>query len=244
MQAALVCSVLARRVVVRCVLLLLLMLVSGFAAAARAENNNCGEPPEKSHYVATEADNEDAQHLVAERPFSGEGKFELNVCAGEVRVQRGHGDKLRLLIATEKAPSGKMSDYVHTLEVSGNHATISLQFPRRLHALVVVELPSSKALKSEINLGAGKLVFHGEQVKGDRELNVGAGQTVVMLAGDRDYAHFEANVGLGSLHDNRPGGSSAHFVVSREFSGKGAGGLEANVGAGSIDIEPAKEDAL
>jgi hypothetical protein len=225
--------------------LVVLLLACGLGSAARAENNNCGEPPEKSHYVAIDADSEDAQHLVAERPFTGEGQFELNVCAGEVRVQRGHGDKLRLLISTEeKVPSGKMSDYVHTLDVSANHATISLQFPRRLHALVVVELPSSKALKSEINLGAGKLVFHGEQVKGDRELNVGAGQTVLMLAGDRDYAHFEANVGLGSLHDNRQGGSSAHFVVSREFSGKGTGGLEANVGAGSIDIEPAKGDEL
>jgi hypothetical protein len=235
-------AVLLRSVVAR--LVVGLMVVSGAAAAARAENNNCGEPPEKSHYVAVEADSEDAQHLVAERPFSGEGQFELNVCAGEVRVQRGHGDKLRVLIATDKPAPGKMSDYVHTLDVSANHATISLQYPRRLHALVVVELPSSKELKSKINLGAGKLVFHGEQVKGDRELNLGAGQTVVMLVGDRDYAHFAANVGLGSLHDNRQGGSSAHFVVSREFSGKGTGGLEANVGAGSIDIEPAKEDAL
>lgn len=220
------------------------MLVSSVAAVTRAENNSCGEPPEKSNYVAADKDSEDAQHFVAERAFSGEGHFELNVCAGEVRVQRGKGDKLKLLIQTDKGAPRKMSDYVHSLDVNGNGATISLQFPRRLHALVVVELPSSQTLKSEINLGAGKLIFHGEQVKGDRRLNVGAGETIVTLAGDRDYAHFAANVGLGSLHDNRQGGSSAHFVVSREFPGKGSGSLEANVGAGSIDIEPAKEDSL
>jgi hypothetical protein len=45
---------------------------------------------------------------------------------------------------------------------------------------------------------------------------------------------------MGSFHDHRPGGRSSHFIISREYQGKGEGRLEVNVGAGSIDIDPAR----
>jgi hypothetical protein len=46
---------------------------------------------------------------------------------------------------------------------------------------------------------------------------------------------------MGSFHDHRPGGQSSHFIVSRQYQGKGAGRLEVNVGAGSIEVDPKKE---
>lgn len=212
-------------------------LVAG-AITARADTHSCGEPPEQSHYVAQSGDTEDAQHFAAARAFNGEGKLELNVCSGELHIERGQGDRLKLRIEVGTAPPLKMRAYVKTFDIANGNATISLEFPRRLHPVVVLELPSTSSLKSEINLGAGKVYFDAVGVKGDRELNLGAGSAHLSMSGDHDYAKFEANVGMGSFHDHRPGGASSHFIISREYHGAGEGRLEMNVGAGSIDIDP------
>jgi hypothetical protein len=105
-------------------------------------------------------------------------------------------------------------------------------------------LPSSTSLASEVNLGAGKIYFDADGIKGDRKLNLGAGDANLTMWGDRDYTSFEANVGMGSFHDHRPGGGSSHFIISRRYQGKGQGSLEVNVGAGSIEINPAKGETI
>jgi hypothetical protein len=223
-----------------CAWLLLCGLLAGGVAAARADTHSCGEPPEESHYVAQPGDSEDAQHFAAERAFNGEGRLELNMCSGELHIEPGHGDRLKIRIETGTAPPLKMRAYIKTFDVANGHSTVSLEFPRRLHPVVVLEVPSSASLKSEINLGAGRIYFDANSVKGDRELNLGAGSAHLSMSGDRDYSNFEANVGMGSFHDHRPGGASSHFIISREYQGTGEGRLEMNVGAGSIDIDPVR----
>jgi hypothetical protein len=216
------------------------LLANAASTLARAESNDCGEPPDPTSYVAQSGDTEDAQHIAMERSFTGQGKLELNVCSGELRIKRGHGDRLTLRIETTSNPDLKMRAYVKTLDVAGDHATISLQFPHKVHPVVVLELPSTASLKSEINLGAGKFYFDADGIKGDRQVNLGAGDAYLTMADDRGYATFEANVGMGSFHDHRPGGRNSHFIISRNYQGKGNGSLEVNVGAGSIDIDPAR----
>jgi hypothetical protein len=218
--------------------------LSAGVLVARAESNNCGEPPDPTHYVAQPGDTEDAQHIAIERSFTGQGRLELNVCSGELHIKPGHGDRLTLRIETVSNPGLKMRAYVKTLDVAGDHATISLQFPHKTHPVVTLELPSTASLKSEINLGAGKFYFDAEGIQGNRELNLGAGDAYLTMADDRAYASFEANVGLGSFHDHRPGGRSSHFIISRNYQGKGGGSLEVNVGAGSIDIDPGKGETI
>lgn len=220
---------------------MLAIVILAVCAGASAEINNCGEPPDESHYVPQAADHEDAQHLAVERIFDGHGRLEFNMCSGELRIERGRGGHLKLRIETGSAPSLKMRAFVKTLDVAGDHVTISLQFPHKSHPVVVLELPSSASLYSEINLGAGQFYLDADGVKGNRQVNVGAGAAHLSVVGDRDYADFTANVGMGSFHDHRPGGQSSHFIVSRSYEGKGEGRLEVNVGAGSIEVDPAKE---
>jgi len=220
------------------------VVLFGMEIAAQAENNNCGEPPDPSHYVAQSGDTEDAQHMAVERTFTGQGHLEFNMCSGELRIERGHGDKLKLRIETGDTPSLKMRAYVKTLDVTGDHATISLEFPHKLHPVAILELPSSTTLASEFNLGAGNIYFDADSIKGDRKLNLGAGDANLTMWGDRDYTSFEANVGMGSFHDHRRGGGSSHFIISRHYQGKGEGTVEVNVGAGSIEINPAKGETI
>lgn len=209
-----------------------------------AHANNCGEPPEQSHYVAQSGDMEDAQHFAVERTFTGSGHLEVDMCSGELRIERGYGDRLKLRIQTGSTSRLKMRAYVKRLDVTNDRATIDLEFPHSLHPVVVVELPSSASMTTEINLGAGKIFFDGEAIKGDRKLNLGAGEADLRMSGDRSYAAFQANVGMGSFHDHRPGGASSHFIISRNYEGKGEGSLEVNVGAGSIEIDPGNGETI
>jgi hypothetical protein len=221
------------------------VLALGAAAlVAQAETNNCGEPPDPAHYVAQPGDTEDAQHIAMERNFTGQGKLELNVCSGELHIKPGHGNRLILRIETASNPELKMRAYVKTLDIAPAQATISLQFPHKTHPVVTLELPSTASLRSEINLGAGKFYFDADDIHGNRELNLGAGEAYLTMADDRGYANFEANVGMGSFHDHRPGGRSSHFIISRNYQGKGDGRLEVNVGAGSIDIDPRRGETI
>lgn len=227
-----------------CLVMFCALTLSAAALMARAESNNCGEPPDPTHYVPQSGDTEDAQHIAVERSFNGQGRFELNVCSGELHIKPGHGDRLTLRIETASSPELKMRAYVKTLDISSDHATITLQFPHKTHPVVTLELPSTASLKSEINLGAGKFYFDAEGIKGNRELNLGAGEAYLTMADDHGYANFEANVGMGSFHDHRPGGRSSHFIISRNYQGRGSGSLEVNVGAGSIDISPTKGETI
>ena len=230
----------ARAVRLACVCVAL----AGMGCMARADGHSCGEPPEPSHYVAQSGDTEDAQHFAVERIFAGQGTLELNVCSGELHIRPASGDKLRLRIETGSTPSLKMRAYVKDFDVAGEHATINLEFPHKYHPVVTLEVPSTTSLKTEVNLGAGTLYFSADGIKGNRELNLGAGEAHLVMAGDHAYSSFEANVGMGSFHDHRPGGGSSHFIISREYQGSGDGRLEMNVGAGSIDIDPHRGETI
>ena len=82
----------------------------------------------------------------------------------------------------------------------------------------------------------GDLDFNAAGSAGHREINVGMGHMQLLLDKDKSYSKLEVNVGLGTLHDHRPGGSDGHFTVTKEYPGTGAGSLQINVGMGSLDI--------
>ena len=155
-------------------------------------------------------------------------------------MRRSKDGQLHLSVEKGKTPDLKMRAYVKTVDVTANSATISLQYPKGLHPVVVLDVPAGAELHSEINLGAGKLTFYADEIGGDREINLGYGDATLYLAGARDYAHLDANIGMGCFHDRRPGGGSGHFAISRTLEGKGSGRLEMNVGMGSLDLEPAE----
>ncbi len=216
-----------------------LTLVCG--GVARAEANDCSQPPKESHYAPLAGEVEDGSHFSVQRPFYGAERLELNVCAGELRVRRSNDGQLHLSVVTDKQPELKMRAYVRTIDVNGARATISLDFPGNVHPVVVLQVPATANLHSEINLGKGTLEFFADQVSGSRNLNVGYGHATLYLEGDRDYSRLQANVGMGSFHDHRPGGGSAHFSSSHDLTGKGVAPIEINVGMGSLDLQPAED---
>ncbi|MGI8772180.1 MAG: hypothetical protein ACR2JE_12170 [Acidobacteriaceae bacterium] len=223
-------------------LLIVVALISSTNVRAHADTSECSGSHGPSTYQAQPGDVANKTHLSLERAFDGRGHFEVNLCAGELRVVRAPASgKLELEVTLESSGSQPVSSYVHAVDVDSDKAVIDLRTPKSVHAEVTLRVPSSDDLHSEINVGAGKVVLHGDGIAGDRELNLGYGNATIYLAGDHNYSALEANVGMGSFHDHRSGGGSSHFVISKDMEGEGKGRLEINVGAGSIDLEPAED---
>ncbi len=137
---------------------------------------------------------------------------------------------------SETNPTSPAVDYIHILRVDPESATLHLKFPDHSHAVVTLTVPMNKGLDSQFNLGKGELNFDAIGSAGERQINVGYGHAKLLVEGDKSYSDMQINIGMGSLHDHRPGGHDGHFVVSRSYDGTGIGSLQVNVGMGSLDI--------
>jgi len=218
------------------------LLITGFlvGTAHPSSAEDCGKETQLSHYQPQPGDSADSTRLRASRKIPGSDAIEINVCSGELRLDRsGESDVLRIEISSPGADQS-LAHYLQDFETSGKNAVVSVRIPSKYHAVVTILMPKMSGIKSEVNLGAGTLLLHAGVLRGDRELNLGAGKAVLYLDGDRDYASLQANVGMGKMKDNRPGGHSAYTVISRSLTGSGQGSLQVNVGAGELDLEPAE----
>ncbi len=218
-----------------------LFLIGTLLCAGRVSHaDDCGTETRPSRYQQQPGDSADSTHLSVSRKVPGAEAIEINVCSGELRLDRSTQSDVLRIEASSPGADQSLAHYLQDFETSGNHAVISVRIPSKYHAIVTVYIPRASALQSEVNLGAGTLLLHAGVLQGDRKLNIGAGKAVLYLDGDRDYSDLQANVGMGKMTDNRPGGHNAYTVISRNLAGHGQGSLQVNVGAGELDLEPAE----
>lgn len=205
---------------------------------ARADDSNCTGREVAHDYERKPADVLQPRQVDLVRPFTGNGKLEVNVCHGELRVQsRADAKELRLRIETTRQPDGHAAgDFIQVFHIDPEKGLIHLKFPAEAHAMVTLIVPMGASSNDEFNLGMGNLDFNAIGAAGRREINVGMGNMKLLVDGDKSYSSMEVNVGMGSLHDHRPGGRNGYFAVSRDFTGSGSGSMEINVGMGSLDI--------
>jgi hypothetical protein len=218
---------------------LLLLLVSSGVLQARADDMNCNVRSVASHpFQPQSGDVLQPQHLEMVRRYTGTGNLEVSVCDADLHVRPDtQAKELKLLVDMKSQPDGHAAvDYVHIFDITPDHGVIHLKFPKSARTTVTLVVPMDLNSKNEFNLGRGNLVFDAIGTAGQREINVGMGDMKLLVDGDKDYSGMEVNIGMGSLHDRRPGGHNGHVIVSRNYSGSGDGSLEINVGMGSLDI--------
>ena len=208
---------------------------------AQSESMDCGEfdkPITTRHYTSAPSDILQPHHLELIRPFASSGKLKLHICRADLHVNIQPDTKEIKLTVGINPQSGTytLADYIQTIRVQPDKGVINLNFPKAAHATVTVTLPMGLDSDNEINLGYGDLIFNAAGSAGHRAFNVGMGHMQLLLDNDKSYSKLEVNVGMGTLHDHRPGGSDGHFTVTKEYPGTGAGSIEINVGMGSLDI--------
>jgi hypothetical protein len=219
-------------------LLILTTAMVGQARASAVENTCNSETAVKSTYHRAADDIVAERSLEIARPFNGQGKLEVVLCAGEVRILPSRDGRMHLKVEVKSRPKDAMDSFVRRVETQDGKADISLAYPKDLHPFITLRVPSDAGLNSEINLGVGHIKIRGDALHGDRELNVGVGHVTIFLRGDTEYSKLFASVGMGSFHDRRPQGAAKHFSVSRKQQGQGNGRIVASVGVGSIELRP------
>lgn len=206
----------------------------------KTDNMNCDGNPVVAadrQYQQMPGDMLEPRHVEIVRPFQGAGSLNVSVCNAQLTVRtRPNAKDLKLSVDLGDKSDKVAADYIHILRFDSDGGVIHLKFPNNSHAVVTLILPMNKDLESEFNLGKGDLNFDAIGSAGKREINVGYGHAKLLLDGDKSYSDMQVNIGMGSLHDHRPGGHDGHFVVSKNYSGSGVGSLQVNVGMGSLDI--------
>lgn len=206
----------------------------------KVDNLSCdGQPVAVAdrQYQQQAGDVLEPRHLEIARSFTGTGSLHVSVCNGQLRVRtRPDAKDLRISVDLGDKADKPAADYIHILRVAPDDGVIHFKFPNDSHAVVTLTVPINKGLESQFNVGKGDLNFDAIGSSGERQINVGYGHAKLLVEGDKNYSDMQVNIGMGSLHDHRPGGHDGHFVVSKSYSGSGVGSLQVNVGMGSLDI--------
>jgi hypothetical protein len=210
-------------------------------AQQQSESMDCGEndKPITTHdYTPIPGDILQPHHLELTRPFASSAKLKLNICRADLRLNiQPDAKEIKLtVILNSQSGSHSIADYIHTIRVQPDKGVIQLKFAKDAHATVTITMPMGLNSDNEINLGYGDLNFNAAGSAGHRAFNVGMGHMNLLLDKDKSYAKMAVNIGLGTLHDHRPGGSDGHLNLTKVYPGSGAGSLEINVGMGSLDI--------
>jgi hypothetical protein len=208
---------------------------------SQSDSMDCGEfdkPLTTHNYTAAAADILQPHHLELTRPFAASATLKLHICRADLRLNiQPDSSQIKLTVQlNSESGSDKVADSIQTIRIQPEKGVINLNFPKSAHATVTVTLPMGLNSDNEINLGYGDLDFKAAGSAGHREFNVGMGHMNLLLDKDQSYSKLKVNVGLGTLHDHRPGGADGHFTVTKVYPGTGAGSLEINVGMGSLDI--------
>jgi hypothetical protein len=210
-------------------------------STSQSDSMDCGEfdkPLTTHNYTADPADFLQPHHLELTRPFAASATLKLHICRADLRVNiQPDSSQIKLtVLLNSDSGSYKVADSIQTIRIQPDKGVINLNFPKAAHATVTVTLPMGLNSDNEINLGYGDLNFNAAGSAGHREFNVGMGQMQLLLDKDKSYSTLKVNVGLGTVHDHRPGGADGHFTVTKVYPGTGAGSLEINVGMGTLDI--------
>jgi hypothetical protein len=120
---------------------------------------------------------------------------------------------------------------------TANGGTLSIDGPHLQHGNngleIKIEVPRRTNLS--IRMFAGQVTV--EEVKGDKDIEVGAGQITISSIHDGDYRNVDASVGVGEVQALAFGTDKGGFF--RNFSRKNSNGdyrLQAHVTTGQIEL--------
>jgi len=228
-------------VLLSCILAASLLLAEG--AFAEDDSMTCPGTLPATHATLAAGDQNSVSHLQLSRKIDAGAEIDLDICAADVTLTGSADNMLRVTVDLEN-PSQQHTavDYLQTLDVMPHDVKLRLHLFHHLRARVTMEIPVTTP-ELAANLGRGNLTLAADRIGGDRKINVGYGR--VDFQGNADaYESLNVNVGLGSMHDNRPDGQSHHFIVSRSLEGTGKGSIEMNVGMGRVDLNPGQNKPI
>ncbi|HEV8336152.1 MAG TPA: hypothetical protein VGR67_07050 [Candidatus Polarisedimenticolia bacterium] len=160
--------------------------------------------------------------------FPSGGNLKMDLCSSGVEIIGV--DKNRVLVSYD-GPKDNSRVKV-SLKTSGSEGTVEVDGCTHDNFRITIEVPRQTHL--HVRMAAGELRV--EDITGNKDLELHAGELNVDLGRAGDYAHVEASVMTGEVEAAAFDVSKGGFFRSFERKGPGRYRLHAHVGLGQVTI--------
>jgi hypothetical protein len=172
----------------------------------------------------------DPSEHVTEQTFSSGGKIRLHLEAGGYTIQPTDSEKIVVRFHTNS--DEKQNQTKVRIEPGASTANVYISNTPRNHFTATIEVPRRSNLW--VRLSAGDLSV--EDVDGDKNIEMWAGQMSITVAHPEAYGHRDASVVAGSLEASAFNISKGGLFRSFREEGPGKNSFHAHVTTGEIDI--------
>jgi hypothetical protein len=164
-----------------------------------------------------------------ELAFRRHGEIRMHIQPSALQIAGSDDDKIKVHFWSDREDTADVK--VH-LESSGNTATVSVEDGPHNDFHVEIEVPKKSDLY--VRMAAGKLDVNN--VAGDKNIELSAGELNVQVGDADDYREVEASVYTGDLNASAFGVNKGGLFRSFHKQGPGEYRLYAHVGAGQIRL--------
>ena len=159
------------------------------------------------------------------------GEVRMHIQPSDLRISGSDEEKIKVHYWSNRDDS---SDVKVRLESSGNTANVSVSNGPHNDFHVEIQIPKKSDLY--LRIGAGKVDVNN--VAGDKNIELSAGELDVQVGDADDYSEVEASVYTGDLNASPFGVNKGGLFRSFHKKGPGEYRLHAHVGAGQIRLVP------
>lgn len=174
---------------------------------------------------------DDLAHHPFEADFPSGGQLDLHIRSAEIHIVGS--DENRVGVRVGGKQGSKSTDMRARFKRSDNSCELRVTGGPRNELTITVQVPKNSNLF--VRIFAGDVEVRG--IKGNKDIELEAGDLTIGVGNPADYAHVEASVTTGEI-DAKPFGES-HGGLFRSFE-KSSGGkykLFAHVGAGELTLQ-------
>jgi hypothetical protein len=166
-----------------------------------------------------------------ELDFRRHGEVRMHIQPSALQISGSDEDKIKVHYWSNREDS---SEVKVRLESSGNTANVYVGKGPQSDFHVEIQVPRKSDLY--LRIMAGKVDI--DNVAGDKNIELSAGDLTVQIGDARDYCEVEASVYTGDLNASPFGVSKGGLFRSFHKKGPGEYRLYAHVGAGQIRLVP------
>ena len=155
-------------------------------------------------------------------------RLSMDLRSGDVRIRGRDDDKLT--VRADSRDLNRVKEVALRLDRSDRAAALEVFGGPQNDVHLTIEEPRASAL--EVRMSAGDLTVEG--ITGDKDVELYAGDLIIVVGDPKTYAHVDASVLAGDIEATPFGESHGGLFRSFERTGTGTGRLHARVLAGDL----------
>lgn len=163
--------------------------------------------------------------------FPSGGRLDLNIRSGDVTIRGSDENKVNVRFDAKDADD--LKDVKVSFKAAGNNGTLKVSGGPRNDFSIRIEIPK----KSDLRLRVAAGDVNVEDLIGDKDVEMWAGDLTLRVGNAADYGRVDASVRAGDLDMGPFGVSKSGLFRSYETTGNGTHRLHVHVTAGDVELK-------